>query len=132
MKIVFTYGVFDLFHAGHVKLLEKCKSYGDRLIVGLYTDKVAEDFKRPPVMDYADRRDVLQACAFVDNVWMLDDKDPTDALRYLEPDVLARGDDWDVILGEEYMKFHDKPTIAIPYHEGISTSEIIKKIKDEY
>ncbi|MEK7585330.1 MAG: adenylyltransferase/cytidyltransferase family protein [Patescibacteria group bacterium] len=135
MKTVYTYGVFDLFHAGHVALLKEARALGDKLIVGLFTDEVAESFKRRPVIDLENRKQVLQSCRFVDEVVVQEKKEPDETLLKLQPDILAKGPGagWGegstTIPGAATMKQLGKEVVALSYHPGISTSEIIKKIK---
>lgn len=135
MKIVYTYGVFDLFHSGHVQLLKEAKALGDRLIVGIFTDEVAEGFKRRPVVPYEDRRTVVEALAFVDEVVMQDELRPDKNILLLKPHILAKGPGagWDEREGKapgtDAMESLGGQVIKLPYHHGISTSQIIEKLQ---
>lgn len=135
MKVVYTYGVFDLFHSGHVQLLKKAKALGDRLIVGVFTDEVAEGFKRSPVIPFEHRVTVLEALAFVDQVVEQDELHPDKNILLLKPHILAKGpgagwgEEDGKIPGAAAMESIGGTIIKLPYHHGISTSEIIEKLK---
>ncbi len=130
-KVVYTYGAFDLFHAGHVALLEDAKKLGDILIVGLFPDDVVESFKRKPIVPFHLRKKVLEYVKIVDEIVVQDSRFPYDNIKGMKPDIVAKGPGagWEDIykaVGEMF----DVKTILLNYHEGISTSEIIKKIKE--
>lgn len=134
-KVVYTYGVFDLFHSGHVELLREAKKLGDRLVVGLFTDEVATGFKRMPVIDFVNRKKVLESCVFTDEVISQDELLPDKNILQIKPHILAKGPGagWDEqgekIPGEDTIKSIGGKVVRLAYHDGISTSEIIKKIK---
>ncbi len=135
---VYTYGVFDLFHSGHAELLKKAKGLGDHLVVGLFTDEVAASFKRQPVIPYEHRKAVLHHITFVDEVVPQDELLPHKNILKIKPHILAKGPGagWEPKMkeapGEEAIKAVGGKVVRLPYHEGISTSQIIKKIADNH
>jgi cytidyltransferase-like protein len=127
MKI-FTYGVFDLLHKGHIDLLWEVREMADELkaqmIVGVFTDKVAESFKRKPVMNIKERIDAIEALRIANKIVEQHELSPNYLINILEIDKIVKGP------GADY------ETIKVPcekilldYHGKISTSEIIKRIK---
>lgn len=137
-KTVYTYGVFDLFHSGHVALLKEAKALGDYLVVGLFTDEAAEGFKRKPVISWEDRRAVLEACKYVDEVIAQHALEPDENIRNVKPHILAKGpgagwgeDGEGGIPGHEAIVEIGGEAIRLGYHHGISTSQILKTIKGE-
>lgn len=135
VKIVYTYGVFDLFHSGHVQLLREAKALGDTLIVGIFTDDVAAGFKRHPVIPFEDRKKVLEAIAFVDRVIEQDELHPGKNILRLRPHILAKGPGagWEEgegkAPGTDVIESIGGIVVKLPYHHGISTSQIIEKLQ---
>jgi rfaE bifunctional protein nucleotidyltransferase chain/domain len=134
-KVVYTYGVFDLLHMGHVQLLQEAKALGGKLIVGIFTDEVAEGFKRKPIIAEDQRRDLVAQLKFVDQVLSQDELAPDKNLRELKPDILAKGPgaNWEqgqTPPGSEAMNELGGEVVFLNYHDGISTSDIIKKCKE--
>ncbi|OHA64812.1 MAG: hypothetical protein A2843_00755 [Candidatus Wildermuthbacteria bacterium RIFCSPHIGHO2_01_FULL_48_27b] len=133
--VVYTYGVFDLLHVGHVQLLREAKALGDKLIVGVFTDAVAEGFKRRPIIVQEQRVEMLSALGFVDEVISQDELPPDTNLRKYKPNILAKGPgaNWEegkTPPGAEVMAELGGKVIFLKYHDGISTSQIIKKCKE--
>ena len=130
--IVFTNGVYDLVHAGHVTLLEKSKRLGDLLVVGINTDASAKRLKGPkrPLANQKDRALVLAALEAVDFVTFFGENTPYELLRKLKPDVLVKGGDYtvDQIVGRDVVK----KVVRIPLVEGRSTTHLIAKILKAY
>src|SRR5438128_5680470 len=95
-RIVFTNGVFDLLHAGHVRYLQQARSLGDVLIVGLNSDRSVRANKGPgrPITSAAERAEILEALTPVDAVVVFDAETPYDLIKALQPDVLVKGADW--------------------------------------
>lgn len=122
MKTIITYGTFDLFHVGHVKLLERLKRLGDRLVIGLSTDEFNTQKGKTVVIPYEDRKSVLLACRHVDHVFPEEnwEQKRSDILRE-KADIFAIGDDW---IG----KFDDLEDIVnvlyLPRTQNISTTDI--------
>ena len=126
-RTVYVDGVFDLFHAGHVAFLRKAKELGSTLYVGVITDEDAR-WKRPPIMSYAERRDVVLACRYVDFVVESPPLHVTvDFLDRNGLDIAVHGDD------DYQERFVDEVIAAgrmryVPYHDGVSTSRILARI----
>jgi rfaE bifunctional protein nucleotidyltransferase chain/domain len=127
-KIVFTNGCFDLIHIGHIKYLRQAKALGDILIIGLNSDSSVSRIKpKRPVNPQDHRAEVLSSLEMVDYVTLFDEDTPYELIRFIKPDILVKGGDWkkEDIVGSDIAK----ETHSLPYIEGISTSEIIEKIK---
>ena len=131
-SVVFTNGVFDLLHAGHVDLLERARALGDALVVGLNTDASTRRLKgeRRPLLPQADRARVLAALAVVDAVVLFDEDTPAELVRRLEPDVLVKGADYaeDAIAGKDTVEARGGRVVRLPLVEGRSTSKIVEEI----
>ena len=131
--IVFTNGVFDLLHPGHVRYLQDARHEGDALIVGVNSDRSVREIKGPerPLTPEAERAEVLAALACVDAVVVFDEADPQQIIDRLQPDVLVKGADWtaDRIIGRQTVEARGGRTVRIAVAEGYSTSAIIKKIR---
>jgi D-beta-D-heptose 7-phosphate kinase/D-beta-D-heptose 1-phosphate adenosyltransferase len=128
-KIVFTNGCFDLLHAGHVRYLQKAKNLGDILVLGLNSDKSVSKIKPGrPITSQEQRAEVLSALLVIDYITIFDEETPYELIKYLQPDVLVKGADWkpDEIVGNDIVK----EVHTIPFVQGISTSEIIRKIQE--
>ncbi len=131
-KIVFTNGCFDLLHAGHVAYLEAAKKTGDKLILGLNTDRSVCALKGPsrPVIHEQDRARVLAALAAVDAVILFDEDTPLNLINAIKPDIIAKGGDYteaQVVGGVEVKSWGGKVAI-IDLVAGRSTSSILEKI----
>lgn len=131
-RIVFTNGCFDLLHAGHVTYLEGARKLGDRLIVGLNTDRSVRALKGPsrPVIHEADRARVMAALEAVDAVILFDDDTPLALIDALRPDVLAKGSDYaeDQVVGGREIKSWGGKVALVELVPGRSTSGIISKL----
>jgi D-glycero-beta-D-manno-heptose 1-phosphate adenylyltransferase len=131
-RIVFTNGVFDLLHAGHVRYLRHARSLGDVLIVGLNSDRSVRANKGPgrPITPERERAEILEALTCVDAVVVFAEETPYDLIRAVQPDVLVKGDDWaeDAIVGRDIVEQHGGRVVRIPLEPGRSTSAIIQKI----
>ena len=127
-KIVFTNGCFDIIHVGHVRYLKRAKHLGDVLIIGLNSDKSVSAIKPGrPVNPQAHRAEILVSLDMVDYVVLFDEDTPYDLIKLVKPDVLVKGGDWkkEDIVGSDIAK----ETLSLPYIKGISTTEIINRIK---
>src|SRR5262252_5521104 len=104
-RIVFTNGVFDILHPGHLRYLQAARAHGDVLIVGLNSDASVRRNKGPerPINPEAERAEVLEALACVDAVSVFDEDTPADIIRRVQPDILVKGADWpaDQIVGRD-------------------------------
>lgn len=131
-KIVFTNGCFDLLHAGHVTYLEAAKKRGDKLILGLNTDRSVRKLKGPtrPVVHENDRARVLAALESVDAVILFDEDTPIYLINAIKPDVIAKGSDYtaDQVVGGKEVQSWGGEIALIDLVEGRSTSNIIKKM----
>lgn len=131
--VVYTYGVFDLFHVGHLRLLEEAKGLGNKLVVGVFTDQVAKGFKRLPIVPEDQRAEILRNLKCVDEVVMQDELQPDKNLLTIRPDVLAKGPGagWEygqLMPGAATMEQLGGKIIMLSYHGFTSTSVIIDKI----
>jgi D-glycero-beta-D-manno-heptose 1-phosphate adenylyltransferase len=135
-KIVFTNGVFDIIHRGHVEYLSEAKSLGDVLIVGMNSDssvKMIKGDKRPIVLDN-DRAYVLSNLKPVDFVIMFDDDNPYELIKTIVPDILVKGADWseDKIIGADIVKQNGGEVKRIKFVENNSSTNIIDRIIQLY
>lgn len=133
-KTVYTYGVWDLLHVGHIRLLQEAKALGDKLIVGVFTDEVATSFKRTPIIVQDHRMEMIKALHFVDEVVLQDELLPDTNLKKYRPNILAKGPgaNWEegkVPPGSQVMKEIGGEVIFLNYHDIISTTQIIEKCK---
>jgi len=131
-KIVFTNGCFDILHIGHARYLYAAKERGDCLIVAVNSDRSVKSIKGPgrPVMNQAERTELLAAFQSVDMVVIFDEDNPLEVIRYLMPDILVKGGDWkeEDIIGSDVVKAAGGEVHRIPFVNGVSTTDIIKKI----
>jgi cytidyltransferase-like protein len=136
-KKIFTYGVWDLLHAGHLEMIQDCLSLGDELIIGIFTDKAATEFKRKPIMNLKERTKMLWMVLVgtkLSRIIELESSDPEKIQRVLwdksiYPDIVAKGPGagWS---GDNIPTFGSSMSVMLPYHQGISTTEIIKRCKE--
>lgn len=133
-KLVFTNGCFDIIHPGHVDYLERARSMGDCLVVGLNSDASVRRLKGAlrPVNDQHSRARVLAALACVDFVMIFEEDTPLELIRAVSPDVLVKGGDWSVdrIVGREVVEERGGVVCSIPLLEGYSTTATINRIVD--
>jgi rfaE bifunctional protein nucleotidyltransferase chain/domain len=132
-RIVFTNGVFDILHPGHVRYLQAARSHGDLLIVGLNSDASVRRNKGPgrPITPEDERAEVLAALACVDAVSIFDEDTPADIIRRVQPDILVKGSDWpaDQIVGRDTVESRGGKVILEPVEQGYSTTWIIEKAR---
>jgi rfaE bifunctional protein nucleotidyltransferase chain/domain len=132
--IVFTNGVFDLLHRGHVEYLAEARALGDRLVVGLNSDASVRRLKGPerPIVAAADRAAVLKALASVDLVAEFEEDTPERLIRAVRPDVLVKGGDWEVarIVGRDFVESLGGRVLSIPLREGYGTSALVRRIRE--
>ncbi|MFN8644809.1 MAG: D-glycero-beta-D-manno-heptose 1-phosphate adenylyltransferase [Candidatus Binatia bacterium] len=134
-RIVFTNGVFDLLHPGHVRYLRAAKQLGDVLVVGVNSDRSARALAKGPgrpLVPARDRAEVLAARAAVDYVTVFDQDTPQVLIRQLQPDVLVKGGDWrlDHIVGADLVRARGGRVRAIPFAPGYSTTALVERIRD--
>lgn len=133
-KVVFTNGIFDILHPGHIQLLKFAKSLGSRLIVGINSDRAVRILKgqNRPINNEQARKAILESLDCVDQVVIFDDVKTHDLIRVLKPDVLVKGGEWTA----EEVRSRDQVPADIeikicPLVEGFSTTDIIKKIEEQ-
>lgn len=133
-KVVFTNGVFDLLHPGHVRYLKQARSLGDALIVGVNSDRSVRAIKGPsrPITPEAERAELLAALACVDAVAIFDDDTPAEIISKIQPDVLVKGADWaaDAIVGRDIVEARGGKVVRVNIEPGWSTSAIIEKVRN--
>ena len=133
-KIVFTNGVFDLVHSGHVELLNFAKLLGDKLIVGLNSDSSTQSLKgdKRPINKEEDRKSIVQSLRAVDEVIVFDSTNTTDLIKSLKPNIVVKGGEW---TAEEVRKRDEIPddieVYVYPFKEGYSSTNIINMIKEK-
>jgi D-glycero-beta-D-manno-heptose 1-phosphate adenylyltransferase len=130
--IVFTNGVFDLLHPGHVRYLEVARSLGDALIVGVNGDASVRRNKGPsrPIMPEHERAEMLAALASVDAVVIFDEDTPAEIITALQPDILVKGADWaaDQIVGRDTVEARGGRVVRVPVEQGYSTTTILERV----
>lgn len=131
--IVFTNGVFDLLHVGHLRYLQRARGLGDALIVGLNSDGSVRAIKGPdrPITAAAERAEILEALACVDGAVIFDENTPHEVIAALQPDILVKGADWaeDAIVGRDIVEARGGRVVRMPIEPGQSTSAIIDRIR---
>ena len=133
-KTVYVEMAADIIHKGHINLLNEASKYG-QVIVGLLTDEAIESYKRKPIINYENRYVVISSLRQVHKVIQQETPDYTDNILLVKPDFVVHGDDW--IQGQSVIRDKVVETLSeicgelieIPYTPGISTTEIIGKIK---
>ncbi len=130
--VVFTNGCFDLLHVGHVTLLEDCRHFGSKVVLGLNSDSSVRRLKGPtrPVVNEADRARVTAALGAVDAVTLFEEDTPMELIRTLQPDVLVKGGDYtvDTVVGHELVLAGGGRVEIVPTVEGFSTTGIVRRL----
>jgi rfaE bifunctional protein nucleotidyltransferase chain/domain len=131
--IVFTNGVFDILHPGHVRYLQDARALGEILIVGLNADASVRRNKGPerPINPENERAEILAALACVDAVVIFDEDTPAEIVRAVQPDVLVKGADWpaDQIVGRDTVEARGGRVVLMPVEPGHSTTAIVERIR---
>jgi D-beta-D-heptose 7-phosphate kinase/D-beta-D-heptose 1-phosphate adenosyltransferase len=131
--IVFTNGVFDLLHPGHVRYLQQARTLGDALIVGVNSDRSVRANKGParPITPELERAEILAALACVDAAVIFDEGTPHELIAALQPDVLVKGADWaaDAIVGRDIVEARGGKVVRVTIEPGYSTTKILDKIR---
>jgi rfaE bifunctional protein nucleotidyltransferase chain/domain len=134
-RLVFTNGVFDLLHVGHVRYLSEARALGDALLVAINSDSTVRELKGPnrPVFDQAERAEILAALRSVDYVTIFDDVSPRRLIAELLPDVLVKGGDYglDQIHGREEVEAAGGRVISLPFVDGFSTTALIERMRSK-
>lgn len=132
-RIVFTNGVYDLIHPGHVRYLQAARALGDALVVGVNSDRSVRANKGPsrPVNPEAERAEVIAALACVDAAIVFDEDTPHQIITRLQPDVLVKGADWaeDAIVGREVVEARGGRVVRMPIEQGFSTTSLIERVR---
>lgn len=133
-KIVFTNGVFDLLHLGHIDYLSKAKDSGDVLFVGVNTDNSSKRLgkgENRPITDEKSRLTIIAALEFVDAVMLFDEDTPLELITIVQPDVLVKGSDYkpDEIVGYDIVMAKGGTIKSIEFLPGYSTTAIEQKIR---
>ena len=133
-KVVFTNGVFDLLHVGHLDYLTKSKKMGDLLIVGLNSDSSSRLLKGEgrPLNSEMDRAELLTGLKCVDMVVIFSEETPLELIKILKPDFLVKGSDYSLseIVGREFVESYGGKVLSIELKAGYSTSSLIEKISN--
>jgi D-beta-D-heptose 7-phosphate kinase/D-beta-D-heptose 1-phosphate adenosyltransferase len=128
---VFTNGVFDLLHPGHVRYLAQARSFGDALIVGVNSDRSVRANKGPtrPIIRAEERIEILSALRSVDAAVIFDEDTPLSVITEIQPDVLVKGADWgpDNIVGRNVVERRSGRVIRVELAQGFSTTELIRR-----
>lgn len=132
-KIVFTNGCFDIIHPGHVDYLSQARDLGDLLILGLNTDNSVKRLNKAPnrpINKELERAMVLAALGCIDIIVLFDEETPYDLINFLKPDVLVKGNDYkaEEIVGYDIVTANGGKVITIPFLDGFSTTNLIKRI----
>jgi rfaE bifunctional protein nucleotidyltransferase chain/domain len=133
-SVVFTNGVFDLVHPGHVTYLAAARAEGDALIVAVNSDRSVQATKGPsrPILPEHERAELLAALDVVDAVVIFDDETPATIVAALQPDVLVKGADWahDAIVGRDTVEARGGRVVRIEVVPGYSTSRIVARMQE--
>src|SRR5687767_363710 len=132
-RVVFTNGVFDILHPGHLRYLRQARALGDVLIVGLNGDVCVRRNKGPerPINPQDERAEILSALECVDAVVFCDEDTPAEIIKAVQPDVLVKGADWaeDAIVGRDTVEARGGRVVRIAVEPGFSTTGILERIK---
>jgi rfaE bifunctional protein nucleotidyltransferase chain/domain len=131
--VVFTNGVYDLIHPGHVRYLQAARALGDALIVGVNSDRSVRANKGPgrPVNSESERAELIAALSCVDAAIVFDEDTPYEIIRRLQPDILVKGADWaeDAIVGRDVVEARGGRVVRIPVEQGFSTTSLIERVR---
>ncbi|HZS52059.1 MAG TPA: adenylyltransferase/cytidyltransferase family protein [Bryobacterales bacterium] len=133
-KTVLTNGCYDLLHPGHIRLLERARSLGDRLIVAINSDSSVRGLKGPlrPIIGQDERAELLASLEAVDAVTIFDEETPCELLSLLLPDVLVKGADWSHwIAGREIVEAAGGQVLALPLEPDFSTTGIVETVLEQ-
>jgi len=131
--VVFTNGVFDLLHPGHVRYLEDARALGDALVVGINTDRSvrANKGRTRPIVPEDERAELLLALHSVDVVVIFDEATPHAIITQVQPDVLVKGADWGPgnIVGRDVVEARGGRVVRMPLSDGFSTTDLIRRVR---
>ncbi len=136
-KTVLVIGVFDLFHRGHVEFLRRARQLGNRLIVVVNGDEFVSRYKRKPIFSEDDRLAIVASLRDVDLAFISNSPDARPVIEKHEIDLIVHGDDWEhasylkqICVDQDYLDSRSIEMKYVPYYAGVSTSEIIERIRD--
>jgi D-glycero-beta-D-manno-heptose 1-phosphate adenylyltransferase len=131
--VVFTNGVFDILHVGHLRYLQHARGLGDALIVGVNSDRSVRLIKGSdrPITSQDERAEILAALACVDGVVIFDEDTPRNLILAIQPDILVKGADWaeDAIVGRDIVEARGGRVVRVPIEPGHSTTKIVDRIR---
>lgn len=133
--IVYSFVVADMFHYGHLRILEKANELGDYHICGVLTDKGATDYRETPISNFQERKEIISNLRCVDMVVPQHSKDPTENLKQIHEQfksskiILVHGSNWEHIPGEQFIKKIKGEVIRLPYYTKLSEDNIQAGIK---
>ncbi len=137
IKTVYVIGVFDLFHRGHLELLKRAKKLGDKLVVAVNGDDMVKSYKRRPYFAEQDRLELIKALKCVDDAFIINEYDNKKHIEKYNVNIIVHGDDWpedsymeQIRVTPEFLEQNNCELVLLPYTKGISTSELIKEIKE--
>jgi glycerol-3-phosphate cytidylyltransferase len=128
--IVYTSGSFDLFHSNHLKMIKYARGLGDVLIVGVSTDELISSYKKPPVIPFEERIQIIEALKYPDIVIPQHSLDHTVLIKKLHIDIFVVGDDW--LNKYDYLQGLGVKVFYFPYGKGTSSSSVKEKIFNNY
>jgi rfaE bifunctional protein nucleotidyltransferase chain/domain len=135
-RVVFTNGVFDILHRGHLEYLEEARRLGTLLVVGLNSDESVQRIKGPgrPVNSQDDRAHALICLRFVDHVVIFDEDTPAALIEAINPHILVKGGDYkpEEVVGSDFVAKAGGQTVILPLREGYSTSGMISLIRERF
>jgi D-beta-D-heptose 7-phosphate kinase/D-beta-D-heptose 1-phosphate adenosyltransferase len=129
VSIVFTNGCFDVLHRGHIELFRFCKTLGDKVVVGLNTDRSVKENKgkNRPINSQDDRKLILESIRYIDSVILFDEKTPYELINQIKPDIIVKGGDYSAkdVVGSDICK-----VVIFDYVKGYSTTKTLQDIAD--
>ena len=133
LRVVFTNGVFDLLHPGHVRYLEEARALGDVLVVAVNSDRSVRANKGPerPIVPERERGEILLGLACVDAVVFFDEETPHAIVTRIQPDVLVKGADWpeDNIVGRDVVEARGGRVVRVSLAPGYSTTDLVRRVR---
>jgi rfaE bifunctional protein nucleotidyltransferase chain/domain len=135
-KLVFTNGVFDILHHGHVSYLKEARNLGDALIIGCNADTSVRRLKgdKRPLQNEMDRATILASLKPTDCIAIFDDDTPLSLIEFIIPDILVKGADWSIekVVGREIVEQHGGKVLTLPFLEGRSTTGVVETVIERY
>ena len=132
-RVVFTNGVFDLLHPGHIRYLRDARAFGDVLVVGVNSDRSVRVNKGParPITPEGERAELIASLGSVDAVTVFDEDTPHALITAVQPDVLVKGADWgpDNIVGRDVVEARGGSVVRVTLAEGFSSSRLIDRVR---